>query len=251
MSAIGECSPAGFFCTAEIRQLSRLIVRRNMINGKIYPERWAPERFASEWIMNSSDVNKGLCLYIPVFEFSSVTHWFYKPWLSMRNPSPFTSPALILTFPQKPLTLPQLLIHPTKPRAHPDPISTPSATSQTLPVSPAGLQVADTTPTQPTLSGVEEQPEFAWSLCSSLAELGGQGGAPEAEKGVGMWQASDRVTRLTDIPAAIRAELPGHGNSSPPNNYMMLWGKTSFPSTQPIYQQENLFLTQMAAVIGV
>lgn len=120
MSAIGECSPAGFFCTAEIRQLSKLIVRRNMINRKIYPERWAPERFASEWIMNSSDVNKeGLCLYIPVFEFRSVIHWFYKPWLSMRNPPLFSSPVLILTFPQKPLTLPQLLIHPTQPRAHP------------------------------------------------------------------------------------------------------------------------------------
>lgn len=108
------------FCTAEIRQLSKLIVRRNMINGKIYPERGEPERFASEWIMNSSDVNKEeLCLYIPVFEFSSVTHWFYKPWLSMRNPSLFSPPVLILTFPLKPLTLPQLLIHPTQPRAHP------------------------------------------------------------------------------------------------------------------------------------
>jgi len=32
---------------------------------------------------------------------------------------------------------------------------------------------------------------------------------------------------------------------------MMLWGKTSFPSTQTIYQKGKLSLTQMAAAISV
>lgn len=187
MSAIGEYSPAGLFCTAEIRQLSKLIVRRNMINGKIYPERWAPERFASEWITNSSDVNKRLCLYIPVFEFSSVTHWFYKPWLSMRNPSLFSSPVLILTFPHKPLTLPQLLIHPTKPRAHPWSLLWAHLCSPVPPVWHCQRLLQDSrsqswTLTQPTLSWAKKQPEISLSLSSSPDELGGQVRAPLAEK---------------------------------------------------------------------
>lgn len=244
------------FCTAEIRQLSKLIVRRNMINGKIYPERWAPERFASEWITNCSDVNKGLCLYIPVLEFSSVTHWFYKPWLSMRNPSLFSSPVLILTFPHKPLTLPQLLIHPTKPRAHPWSLLWAHLLSPVPPVRHCQHLLQDFRSyswilTQPTLSWAEKQPEFALSLRSSLEEGKSELLWKKCSPGVGMWHGSDRVTRLRETLAAIPVELPGHGNSSPSSNYTMLWGKTSFPSTQPIYQQENLFLTQMAAVIRV
>lgn len=40
-------------------------------------------------------------------------------------------------------------------------------------------------------------------------------------------------------------------SSLPPNNYTMLWGKTSFPNTQPIYQKGKLFLTQTAAAMAV